>query len=168
MGTHGDSVFLIVAWAVGSLLLSVVVAFSLLGAFLLIPLLPVVAIITVIVLTLKGKPAQTTLEEPVVVDTSVFEETEVMTPVPVAATVMEAEGECPLRRSFRVGETWRLNGKWVGSEICSPVERLLTKAAAQVRSGEAPDGELCQCLGNDHLVVFQVKKAEEEEVALPR
>jgi hypothetical protein len=164
MGKHGDSLLMTLGWIIGGFLFSLAVLFSLLGAFilgaLLLPFLPlvavVVAVVIVIVMIFRGEPAQQNMKESAIPTTH---------DIPVLATIVDAEGACPLRGwSFHKGDVLTLNGKWSGAEICPRAERMLSETAARVRRDEAQEGELCQCLGQGHTVVFQLRKAEREKV----
>ena len=177
MGPHGDSVLMIVGWAVGSFFLALFLIFGLFGGLLLgallIPLILVLLPVVMIVAVLQGKPASATkMEEKDIAESLVPEEHEALTSTaltPVLATVVDAEGTCPVsKRTFRASEGWTLNGKWSGAELCPRAEKLLTKSAAQLRSGEIQDGELCvyQCLGEQHRVVLQLRKGQSKE-AIP-
>jgi hypothetical protein len=172
MGTHGDSVLMIVAWAVGSFFLALFLIFGLFGGLLLgvllIPLILVLLPVVMIVAAFKGAPASaTTADEHAIAESLAPEELEALISTalaPVLATVVDAEGTCPMKRTFRVREAWTLNGKWSGAELCPHAEKLLTMSAAQLRSGEIQDGELRQCLGEGHRVVFQLRKGQSREV----
>ncbi len=174
MGPHGDSVLMIVGWAVGSFFLALFLIFGLFGGLLLgvllIPLILILLPVVMIVATLQGKPASTTTsEEHGIAESLVPEEHEALTSTaltPVLVTVMDVEGTCPMKRAYRVRQGWTLNGKWSGAELCPHAEKLLTESAAQLRSGGIQDGELRQCLGEGHRVVFQLRMGQKKE-AIP-
>ena len=174
MGPHGDSVLMIVAWAIGSFFLALFLIFGLLGGLLLgvllIPLVLVLLPVVMIVVAFKGEPASaTTTDEHAIAESLVPEEHEALISTaltPVLATVVDAEGTCPVnKRTFRAREGWTLNGTWSGAELCPRAAKLLAKSAAQLRSGEIQDGELYvyQCLGERHRVVFQLRKGQSKE-----
>ncbi len=169
MGPHGDSVLMIVGWAVGSFFLALFLIFGLFGGLLLgvllIPLILILLPVVMIVAALQGKPAPTTItKQHDIAEALVPEEHEALiSPTPVLVTVVDVEGTCPMKRTYRVKQGWTLNGKWSGAELCPHAERLLTESAAQLRSGEIQDGELRQCLGEGHRVVFQLRKGQEKE-----
>ncbi len=164
MRKHGDGVLAMFGRIIGGFLFTLAVLFGLLGTFilgtLLIPFLPFVAVVAavviVIVMVFRGEPAQQNMRGSAIPATH---------DIPVLATIVDAEGACPQRGwSFHKGDVLTLNGKWSGAELCPRAERMLSETAARVRRGEAQEGELCQCLGQGHTVVFQLRKAEREEV----
>ncbi len=177
MGPHGDSLLMIVGWAAGSFFLALFLIFGLFGGLLLgvllIPLILVLLPVVMIVAALKGEPAEsTTTYEHAIAESLVQEELEALIPtalMPVLATVVDAEGTCPVsKRTLRASEGWTLNGKWSDAKLCPRAEKLLTKSAARLRSGAIQDGELCvyRCLGERHRVVFQLRMGQSKE-AIP-
>ena len=121
---------------------------------------------------MKGRPAKGAVKETAEAATeemSVLEEAEAVVeaaPTPVAATIVAREGTCPIA-PCEIGQTWNLNGNWTGPEsLCFFGERLVSKKAAQLRSGELQDGELFECLGREFRIVFQIREAEAEEVGI--
>ena len=174
MGPHGDNVFLIIAWAVGGFFLSLLILVGLFGGLLLGLLLallvPLVALASLAAEALKRKPAKGAAEEATIEEMTVLAQAEAVVeaaPTPVAATIVDKEGKCPIA-PCEIGETWTMNGKWTGPEsLCFFGERLLSKKAEELRSGDIPDGELFECQGRDFRIVFQIQKDEEVDSMIP-
>lgn len=168
MGAQSENVMLVVLWAIGSLFLALLLLFGLFGGILLgalmIPLFLLVAPIVALVVSTKR-------ESQVAPDGTGFAEEAIEVPADTGAVeaprleaaVVDSSGVCPMNREFLVGERWTLNGTWSGKELCPLAKKLLNESAARLRSGEASEGELCQCLGKDHRIVFQLQTVREDE-----
>lgn len=177
MDPKGDSVMAIVIWALATSFVALLVLFSFVGAFLvgllLIPLLPIVALICfgfLGVRALLAKPELEVEEEAAVEAPSVVEAAEKIlaeAPVPVAVKVIGKEGICPISLPCDVGDAWTMNGKWTGPDhLCAYGEKLLTIKAEELRRGDASDGSHFECQGKGFQVLFEIRKASEKEVPI--
>ncbi|MQG68973.1 MAG: hypothetical protein FI707_09305 [SAR202 cluster bacterium] len=165
MGAKGDNLLFMILWAAVSFVLALCTLFALIGIFLLgfvlIPLVPVAAVVVAIVAAVRQDRPYVVLEEAVAIAEAREKDAErlvVSEPEPAIATVMTTEGLCPMGLAFQSRETWTMNGRWVGREICDQAERVFSEAAARLRTGETPAGELWQCAGSEHRVLLQLRQ----------
>ena len=175
MGTRGDSVLFIfavvglpVAVAITAILAAIGVV--ILG-FLIIPVLPVVAVVTIAVMAFKGTPAPAEISDQELSDIqATLEDVEkalaAEIPVTIQATVVDAEGVCPLGWSFEPGEMRTLNGKWSGPELCPRLHVSLSSTAQHMRAGDVFDGEMVRCDGRNHSMEFRLEKIRERELTV--
>ncbi len=151
---------LLVRWSIAAflvaLMMPLLIFFGALGIILIPATLVLVPLLLVVGIRNKAKgPSQ---------ETEAADETPAA--VPIVATAVETAGICPLGWSSRTGESWVLNGAWSGRELCPVAQELLTGAAGDVRSGEAADGDLQQCVGKEHLVSFELYKRRQERAGI--
>lgn len=168
MARHGDSVVLVVGWAFGSVLLGLFLLFAFFGGVIagavLVILLPLITPFIIAAAVLQGQEVPESLavpaEQPVKLATQPVETYEPA--VPVVATIIQAEGTCPIGPRCKAGDRWVINGRWDGPDyLCRRGKELIRREVELLRRGEVPDGHLFRCQGAGFKFVFQIKRVPE-------
>jgi hypothetical protein len=80
----------------------------------------------------------------------------------VEVKVIHAEGICPMGYGAEIGASWVLNGKTDGmAPLCPKAEGLIIRSAEEVRHRKTSTASVVDCIGNGHMMEFELKLAEE-------